>query len=169
MESIKKSSNRAVKIANALRVMAIVGLVFAVLGAICGFAMNGYINQYYSDPQNLAAAQGSLNADMGIFSIINFESIKDAGNYGVFFALQLLCFGVTLIVYIYLFSVLKKTMINVRDTGRAFAEEEAPKYRKSFIILTIILLLFSGLGTAIVAGIILCGLYNVTVAGYDRS
>ena len=64
MEKIKKSSNTAVKIAKALRTLSIIGLVFSVLGAICGFAMNGFINQYYQDPGNLAAAQGSLEADM---------------------------------------------------------------------------------------------------------
>lgn len=164
MEKIRKSSNTAVKIAKVLRTLSIIGLVFSVLGAICGFAMNGFINQYYQDPNNLAAAQGSLEADMGIFGLIPFTGIKEAGNYGVFFAIQLLCYGIICIVYIYIFGALKKALENVRDTGKAFVISEAASYKKTFIIIDILILFFVGLFPAIISCILLIGLFNVTVA-----
>lgn len=166
MEKIRKSAGTASKIAGICRTLCIVWLVFCVLGAVCSFAMQGFIAQFYENPDNLLKAQESLNADMGIFNFINFESIKEAGNFGVFFGIQLICSGVVALVYIYLFTNLKKCMMNICDTGKAFLEADAPSYKKSFIILTIALFLFNGLGTAIIAGIILCGLYNVTAATF---
>ena len=168
MEMIKKSSNTAVKIAKALRTLSIIGLVFSVLGAICGFAMNGFINQYYQDPGNLAAAQGSLEADMGIFGLIPFAGIRESGNYGVFFGIQLLCYGIVCIVFIYLFGALKKTMENVRDTGKAFAISEADSYKKTFIIIDLLILFFVGLFPALISCVLLIGLFNVTVAGQSE-
>ena len=162
MEKIRKSSNIAAKIAKVFRTFCIIGVVFSVIGAICGFAMTGYINQYYQNADNLLAAKASLDADMGVFSILPFDSWKASGNFGVFFAVQLLCLAVILCAYIYLFSVLKTTMENIRDTGRAYPEEEASKYKAKFIAVTVMTLLFGGLVEAVIAGIVLCGLYNVT-------
>ena len=168
MEKIQKSSNTAAKVAKIFRTLSIVGIVFSVLGAICGFAMAGFINQYYQDPNNVLAAQGSLEADMGIFSFLPFDSLKASGNYGAFFAVQLLCFAVSLLVFIYLFTVLKKVMENIRDTGRAYAEADAEKTKRDFIIITVLLLVFSGLVEAVIAGILLCGLYNVTAVSGQK-
>lgn len=162
MEKIKKSSNIAAKIAKVFRTFCIIGIVFSVLGAICGFVMNGYIKQYYQNADNLMAAQGSLDADMGVFSFLPFDSLKASGNYGVFFAVQLLCLAIVLCAYIYLFTVLKTTMENIRDTGRAYPDDCSLKAKKKYIAITIMLLLFSGLVEAVIAGIVLCGLYNVT-------
>ena len=47
MENTNKSAVTAVKVANALKVISIVGVVFCRVGAICGFALNGFINEYY--------------------------------------------------------------------------------------------------------------------------
>ena len=168
MEKIQKSSNTAVTIAKVLRTFSIIGLVFSVLGAVCGFAMNGFINQYYQDPSNVAAAQSSLEADMGIFGLIPFTSIKEGGNFGIFFAIQLLCCAVVCVAFIYIFGMLKKTMENVRDTGKAFALSETATYKKTFIITSILILLFVNLVPALIAGILLIGLFNVTVAGQSE-
>ncbi|SDB43832.1 hypothetical protein [Butyrivibrio sp. INlla16] len=162
MEKIKKSTNTAVKVAGVFKTLSIVGLIGCVVGAVLSFAMSGFIAQYYSDPNNLVAAQNSLDADMGIFGFIPFDSLKDSGAYGAFFGIQLLCAAVSAFVYVYLFSVLKKVMENIRDTGRSYAEADAAKVKTSFIIITVLLFLFSGLVEAVIAGILLCGLYNVT-------
>ena len=162
METIKKSSNIAANVAKVFRTFCIIGIVFCVLGAVCGFAMNGYINQYYQNADNIIAAQSSLDADMGIFSFLPFDSLKEAGNYGIFFALQLLCLVIILCAYLYLFSVFKTALENIRDTGRAYSEEDAANAKKKYIIVTVFILLFNGVFEAVVAGILLCGLYNVT-------
>ena len=162
METIKKSSNIAAKIAKIFRTFCIIGIVFSVIGAVCGFAMNGYINQYYQNADNIIAAQSSLDADMGVFSFLPFDSLKAAGNYGMFFSIQLLCLVIVLCAYLFLFSVLKTAMENIRDTGRAYSEEDAAKAKKNFIFAAVFILLFNGVFEAVVAGILLCGLYNVT-------
>ena len=162
MDKIKKSSNIAANVAKVFRTFCIIGIVFSVIGAVCGFAMNGQINQYYQNADNLMAAKGSLDADMGVFSFLPFDSLKASGNYGLFFAVQLLCLAVILCAYIYLFTVLKKTMETIRDTGRAYPEEESSKAKTKFIIVTVMILLFSGLVESVIVGIVLCGLYNVT-------
>ena len=119
-------------------------------------------NRYYQDADNVIAAQGSLDADMGVFSFLPFDSLKAAGNYGMFFSIQLLCLVIVLCAYLFLFSVLKTAMENIRDTGRAYSEEDAAKAKKNFIFAAVFILLFNGVFGAVVAGILLCGLYNVT-------
>ncbi len=164
MENTNKSAGTAVKVANALKVISIVGVVFCIVGAICGFALNGFINEYYSDPNNVAAAKASIEADMGIFRIIPFDTFKDSGNYGVFFGVQLLCSALVCVAYVYVFASIKKILENVRDTGKAFLQEEAKKYKSTYIVITILLICFSGISIGLIAGLLLCGLYNVTVA-----
>ncbi len=160
----KESSGTAAKIAKLLRTFCIIGMIFSVVGAVLGFTMQENIARYYIDADNVMAARGSLDADMGIFSFLPFDSLKAAGNYGAFFALQLICLAVIFCVHIYLFTVLRTAMENIRDSGRAYPAEDAGKTKKSFIAVTIIILLFSGLIEAAVTGILLCGLYNVTAA-----
>ena len=53
-------------------------------------------------------------------------------------------------------------METIRDTGRAYPEEESSKAKTKFIIVTVMILLFSGLVESVIVGIVLCGLYNVT-------
>ena len=60
-------------------------------------------------------------------------------------------------------------MENIRDTGIAYAEADAAKTRKSFIIITVLLLFFSGLVEAVIAGILFCGLYNVTAVSGQKA
>ena len=45
----------------------------------------------------------------------------------MFFSIQLLCLVIVLCAYLFLFSVLKTAMENIRDTGRAYSEEDAAK------------------------------------------
>jgi len=164
MDKIKKSQGTAVKAAKICRTLSIIWVVCAGVGAILSVVMGEFIAQYYSDPSNVAAASASLDADMGIFSFLPFDSMKEAGNYGLFFAVQLLCAAVSGCVYVYLFSILTKVMESIRDTGKAFDEADASKIKNSFIIITVLLFLFSGLFEAVIAGVLLCGLYNMTLA-----
>ena len=164
MEKIKSSSGKMAKFAGVLGIFAIVCAVLCVIGAVMGFAMNGFINQYYSDPEHINAAAGSLNADMGIFNILPFDAIRDAGNYGIYFGLQLLCAAVICGVYVYLFITLKKVLSNIGETGAAFAESESGKFKVNFIIITVIFVLFKGLAVGAIVGLILFGLYNVSLA-----
>ena len=164
MDKKKSFTGKMAKFAGVLGVFTIVCAVLCIIGAVMGFAMNGFINQYYADPENMKAVAGSLNADMGVFSILPFESIKAAGNYGVYFGLQLLCAAVICGVYVYLFFTLKKVLSNIADTGAAFTEAEAGSYKVNFIVITVIFVLFEGLAAGAVVGMILCGLYSVSVA-----
>ena len=159
----KKSQETAVKVARICRTLSIIWVVCAGVGAILSVVMSGFIAQYYLDPANVAAASASLNANMGIFSFLPFDSLKEAGSYGLFFAIQLLCAAVSGCVYVYLFSILTKVMESIRDTGKAFGEADASKTRTSFMIITVLLFIFSGLFEAVIAGVLLCGLYNMTL------
>ena len=168
METKFKSAKTAAKIANVLRILSIVGLVAAILMAIGSFAMAGYINQYYQDPANVAAASGSLEADMGVFGFLPFDTLREAGNYGVFFGLQSICWGLIMALNVFLYTILKKIMVNIRETGAAFAPADAASYKRNFTILTILVLIVIGLSAGIIAGILLCGLYNVTLSKYQE-
>lgn len=168
MEKKKNNSGKMAKLAGVLGVLAIVCGVLCIVGAVMGFAMNGVINQYYSDSENLKAASGSLNADMGVFNILPFNAIKEAGNYGIYFGLQLLCVAVICGVYVYLFFTVKKVLSNIGENGAAFAETEAGKCKINFIIITVIFVLFNGLAVGAFVGLILLGLYNVSLAVAEK-
>ena len=159
----KSGVAKAIRFANVCKVLAVVVVILGIIGAVCGFAMNGFINGYYENPDNIATAAQSLDADMGIFGVLPFDSIKAAGNYGVFFGLQLLCMSVCALVYVYLFGTIRKTLQSIYDTGRAFSDADAAKAKTRYVILTMIMLLFKGAVAAAVTGLVLCGLYAVTL------
>ncbi len=143
---------------NMFRVFAIMCVVFGIMG----FALNGYINMYYSDPANVAQASSSLDADMGIFKVLPFDSLKESGQFGMYFGLQLLCLAVTCIVLMYVFLTLKKMLMNIQETGAAFTPEQQGNAKKTYIILTVLLALFVGFLAALVGGLLLGGVYKLT-------
>lgn len=168
METKFKSAGTAAKIANVLRILSIVGLVAAILMAIGSFAMGGYINQYYQDPANVSAASGSLEADMGVFGFLPFDELKAAENYGVFFGLQSICWGLIMALNVFLYTILRNIMRNIKEVGAAFAPSESGSFKRNAIILTILVTCVIGLSAGIISGILLCGLYNLTLSKYQE-
>lgn len=164
MERNRKSADIAAKVANFLRILTMVGTILCVVGAVASFAMSGLIAQYYADADNLAQAQSSITANMGVFSIIDFQAMAEAGKYGMLFGIQLLCAGVVAAAYWFLFATLRRVMTNIRDTGRAFSGADAAVFKRNFIIITVMLFLFNGFTAAAIAGILLCGVYNTSIA-----
>lgn len=162
MDKIRKHAGRAAAIMNTLRIIFLVLIVACVIGAVMGFAMGGYISMYYNDPSNLERAMPSLNAEMGIFGFLPFAALKSSGQYGAFFALQLLCWGVTMLVYEYTFKVLCRIFGNIRDKGTAFDIEGSKKEKRAFVIITILSILFHGFLNGLITGFVLCALFLVS-------
>ena len=162
MDKVRKHAGRAAAIMNALRIIFLILIVACVIGAVMGFAMGGYISMYYNDPSNLERAMPSLNAEMGIFGFLPFATLKSSGQYGAFFALQLLCWGVTLRVYEYTFKVLCRIFGNIRDKGTAFDMEGSKKEKRAYIIITILSILFHGILNGLITGFVLCALFLVS-------
>ena len=104
----------------------------------------------------------------GVFNILPFNAIKEAGNYGIYFGLQLLCAAVICGVYVYLFFTVKKVLSNIGENGASFAETEAGKCKINFIIITVIFVLFNGLAVGAFVGLILLGLYNLSLAVAEK-
>ncbi|WP_026665654.1 hypothetical protein [Butyrivibrio sp. FC2001] len=94
MEGIKKNANIAANTAKVFRNLFVVGIVLSVVGAILSILMAGFVNMYYQDPEKVAMAAGSLDADMGFFNFIKMANLVERGLYGQYFAIQLLCCAV---------------------------------------------------------------------------
>ena len=167
MEGIKKNAKTAAKIAKIFRNLAMVGLVFCVVGAILSFLMAGFVNNiYYQNPDNIAKAAGSLNADMGFFNFIKSIGLVEKGLYGQYFAAQLICTAVLAAIYFFLFNVIFKNLTSLSENGYAFDKYAEGKMKTSYIVITILMVLFNGVSTGIIVGLILCGLFLATKAGY---
>ncbi len=166
MEGIKKNANIAANIAKAIRNLFVVGIVGSIVGAVLAILMAGFINMYYQDPEKLATAAGSLNADMGFFNVIKMANLTESGLYAQYFAVQLICCAVLCAIYFFLFKVLHKNLSSIRDNGYAFDKYSEKKTKNSYIAIVVLLVLFQGMGEGIIVGLILCGLFLVTKARY---
>ena len=155
------------KVAHIFRGLFLGAGIACVVGAVMSFAMNGFINLYYSDPANLGQAANSLDADMGIFKILPFETLAAEGQYGIYFGLQLLCAAVSCAVLVYVFIVIRNVLMNIREKGAAFAPEEEKKYKITFIVVTILLAAFTdSLIAGVAAGLLFGGIFMLTKKGY---
>lgn len=170
----KKKFRGPAKVAHIFRGLFLGAGIAALVGAVMGFAMNGFINLYYSDPANLEQAAGSLDADMGIFAkIMPFDALKAGGQYGIYFGLQLVCAAISCAILVYIFIMLRTVLVNIQEKGAAFGVEEEKKYRITFIILSLLVAAMTeSMIAGVVSGLLFCGVFMLTkraYGGYDTA
>lgn len=168
MRKEKKKYRGTAKVAQIFRGLFMGAGIAALVGAVMSFAMNGFINLYYSDPANLDQAAGSLDADMGIFAkIMPFDALKDGGQYGIYFGLQLVCAAISCAIMVYIFIMLRNLLVNIQEKGAAFGAEEEKKYRITFIVLALLIAAMTeSMIAGVVSGLLFSGIFMLTKRGY---
>lgn len=185
LANVKKSCEVARKVTKVFSILMIIATVMCLIGGITVFAARNYINDnvviddYKSDGIiRFRIADGTTDEFSGY---ITMDDISSAGLIGVNFNLdraisegkiaQILmgeCFGGFLICLIAtaIFIMIQKTFVLIKDSETPFDPAVLKRLKLVFVIITIAALLFSGVGTAVMSGIVFWCVYCILDYGF---
>ena len=163
LENIRKRCVTSKKVISILQVIAIVGIVASLIGAICCFTMKDTINNGIAE----SVAQGKTKIEdvlisNGLLSIaVNYDGFYKEGNYATPAAINcVIAIAITSMVC-YLLGLFKKIFENLINEDNPFSDKILNNLKNCFIIITVILTLSVGLGPGVIAGLLGWCIYSI--------
>ena len=163
LETIKKRCVTSKKVISILQVIAIVGIIGALIGAICCFAMKDTINSGIAQ----SVAQGKtkiedIKISNGLLSVaVNYEEFYKEGNYATPAAINCVIAVVITSVVHYLLSLFKKIFDNLIKEDNPFSDRILNNLKICFIVIAVIMTLFVGFGPGVIAGLLGWCIYSI--------
>ena len=175
LEKIKKSCNITAKVAFALEIILIVATVLCVVGGSMCFAFSSQIDQEIA----VAMSQADKEEMVGSFASVdetsfggllqftfNTDNLIENGEYGK--VLGTYCFvGAAICAMVAVaFDMLRRIFKTIKTSETPFEEEVLKKLKVMFIVITVEILLMSGVGEALILGLICWSVYNIMDYGF---
>ena len=180
LANVKKSCDVVRKVSKVFSIAIIVAAVLAIISMIGLLAAKDQINsnlvfdqatrQIYAagDPSGFVTMEDvAVDVETGIFSF-DFDGMKFI-NQGKFAELFALYCGMAAVVCIFMagiFITVQKTFEFIKNSETPFDEKVLHRLKVVFVAMTIVLGLLSGIGTAIVSGVIFWSVYCILDYGY---
>ena len=151
------------KVIQIIQVITIIGALASLIGALVCIIQRERIDQYFVK----AVQEGSMTVEKfqvggGLLDIvIDLSEVMKEGNYAIplFFYCMLamvICLGVTMILHL-----LKKIFTRLVQEDNPFADSILNDLKVVSIVLSIIVLLFVGLGPGVIAALFMWCIYSV--------
>ena len=163
LEIIKKRCNTSIKVIRILQIFAVIGIIAALIGAICCFTMKDTINNGIAE----SVAQGKTEIEdvlisNGLLSIaVNYEGFYKEGNYATPAAINCVIATVITSVVYYLLGLFKKIFENLINEDNPFSDKILNNLKICFIVITVILALSVGIGPGVIAGLLGWCIYSI--------
>ena len=163
LEIIKKRCVTSKKVISILQIIAIVGIVGALIGAICCFTMKDTINNGIAE----SVAQGKTKIEdvkisSGLLDImINYEGFYKEGNYATPAAINCVIAIVITSVVCYLLGLFKKIFENLINEDNPFSDKILNSLKICFIVIAVIMTIFVGIGPGVIAGLLGWCIYSI--------
>ena len=180
LANVKKSCDVVRKVSKVFSIAIIVAAVLTLISAIGLLAAKDQINsnlvfdqatrQIYAagDPSGFVTMEDvAVDVETGIFSF-NYDGMKLI-NQGKFAELFALYCGMATVICIFMagiFITVQKTFEFIKNSETPFDEKVLHRLKVVFVAMTIVLGLLSGIGTAIVSGVIFWSVYCILDYGY---
>ena len=155
LETMRNRCKTSGKVISVLQILIIIALVFVLIGAIVSFAFRDVINQGMAEE----IANGSFKAEDLIFDsgllhlTINFEEFFQSGNYATPVIINCLLAVVILAAVLYILMMFKKIFKTLIEEDNPFSDSVLSCLKSCFIIATIIMAMFVGIGPGIICGL----------------
>lgn len=168
LAKVKKSCNTAHTVTNICKILLLILAACCLIGAVICFIFRGQITQVLASA--FAADPGAVSfADISTNGVVHLEVAVDglvaSGQYGLIFGIY--CIAATVITgaAAAIFHLIGCIFKRIEKSESPFSEEVILSLKRTFIILTILTALFTGLGPAVFLGLFLWCIYNIMKYG----
>ncbi len=150
-----------------IRNITIVGIVLSVVGAIICFSNREMINDYIGE----AIASGSVTADnlqIGngtLKFVLNYQDAFAAGNYAVPMVFNCIAGAITCLVVAVILNMFINIFKSLAQEETPFSENILKRLRNIFIIITVLIAAYLGVGLCIVGALLLWCIYSILEYG----
>ncbi len=180
LANVKKSCDVVRKVSKVFSVAIIVVAVLTLISGIALMATKDEINSNLVFDQvtrqiNIVGDTAgfvtmdevAVDVETGLFSF-NFDGMKfiTQGKFAELFALYCITATVICVCMAGIFITIQKTFEFIKNSETPFDEKVLKRLKAVFVAMTIVLGLLSGLGTAIVSGVIFWSVYCILDYGY---
>ena len=170
LELLKKRCKTSEKVITVLQVIALIGIVGALVGAISCFMFKDTINQAMAE--QIAAGTATVEdfkistGTSGLFIFkIDYEEFFKVGNYATPLAINCVIATVITSLCFYLLSIFKTIFRNLIKEDNPFSDTILKGLKACFIVVTVLLVLFVGFGPGVVGGLLCWCIYSILEYG----
>lgn len=161
LENVRKSCKTALTVVTVLSWILRVVAGLTLVGAIIMFTMGDKIDEAInSNPEimdnvTISASSGPMDVTVPV------EEMIDDGQYAVAFGTLFIFVTVIMILALILFRMISKIFKTILASGSPFEEVVIRTIKKSFIVLTIYVVLLTGLGEGALVGVFFWCIYTI--------
>lgn len=167
LEEIKNHCKVSSKVIRVIQIIAIVGLVGSIVGTIWCFVMKETINtEIAKQVSNGVATIENFKIDGGMLKLaINYDEMFQRGDYATPLAINFCIATVITAITAYLLTLLKKVFDNLIKDNNPFSDANMKYIKTGFIVMSVILLIFAGIGAGVICGLLCWCIYSILEYG----
>ena len=169
LEEIKKRCKTSSKVIRVIQIIAIVGLIGSLVGTIWCFVMKETINtEIAKQVSNGVATIENFKIDGGMLKVaINYDEMFQRGDYATPLCINFGIATVITAITAYLLTLLKKVFDNLIKDNNPFSDSNMKYIKTSFIVMSVILLIFAGIGAGVICGLLCWCIYSILEYGRE--
>ena len=163
LEIIRNRCSTSAKVVGILRIFAIIGLIGSLVGA--GFCF------FQKAEVNAKVAQGLADGTMTVDSLkiggpmLNFvadytEAFQE-GNYAEPMIFSCIVSAIICAAVLVIFTLFKKIFTDLSMEETPFSESVMGRLKTSFIVMTVVLAIFVGVGAGVIGGLFMWCVYSI--------
>lgn len=157
LSAIKKRCITSTKFISVLQILAIIGIVGAIVGAISCVTMKDSINQAMAE--QIASGKATVESfefGTGILNFkMNYEKAFESGNYADPLAINCVMAAIITGISLFLLTAFKKIFKNLINEENPFSDSILKRLKICSIVIIVVLGAFVGVGPAVVIGLLL--------------
>lgn len=167
LDVIRSRCKTASKVTKVLQIIAIIGIVGSLVGLIFSFAMKDTINaEIAKQVANGTATVDSFKLEGGIIKLaINYDEMYNRNDYATPLGINCTIAAVLTTISAYLIGLFKKIFDNLIKEDNPFSDSIMKSLKICFIVLTVILLAFTGIGPGVICGLLCWCIYSILEYG----
>ena len=163
LQTVRERCQKSAKVIWILQIFAIIGIVASLIGAVSCFALKNTINTGLAE--QIASGKATVDSfkfGNGLLSIgIDYDEAFKSGNYATPMAINCVIAVIITLASFYLLSIFKRIFNDLVKEDNPFADTILSGLKKCFIVATVIMIAFVGIGPGIIGGLLFWCIYSV--------
>ena len=163
LEVIRNRCRTSAKVMGILRIFAIIGIIGSLVGAIMGFTQREVLNTQIAEQ----VASGKLTVDSlklggsGLSLVIDYAKAFAEGDYAGPMIISCIVAVIVCAAVMVILTLFKKIFTDLSVEETPFSESVMGRLKTSFIIMTVVLALFVGIGPGVIGGLFMWCVYSI--------